>query len=80
MMISLFYLNIEIVFKTLAAGYGEHLFNEIACDIISAGVKGVRNYGLIFYYLVIIGHHMSYIACMFGTHPGLGDIWTSRSK
>ena len=28
----------ELVFKTLAAGYGEHLFNEIAADIISADI------------------------------------------
>ncbi len=31
-------LNIDLVFKPLSAGYGQHLFNEIARDIISADV------------------------------------------
>lgn len=30
--------DVEIEFKTLAAGYGGHLFNEIACDIISSDI------------------------------------------
>ena len=30
--------RIELVFKPLAAGYGEHLFNEIARDIIAADI------------------------------------------
>lgn len=31
-------IKVDLNFKTLAAGYGEHLFNEIARDIISADV------------------------------------------
>lgn len=30
--------NIGLVFKALSAGYGQHLFNEIAGDIISADI------------------------------------------
>lgn len=30
--------NIDLVFKPLAAGYGEHLFNEISRDIISSDI------------------------------------------
>lgn len=30
--------DVEIEFKTLAAGYGGHLFNQIACDIISSDI------------------------------------------
>jgi hypothetical protein len=30
--------DVEIDFKSLSAGYGGHLFNEIACDIISADI------------------------------------------
>jgi hypothetical protein len=30
--------NIDLVFKTLSAGYGQHLFNQIARDIISADI------------------------------------------
>src|SRR5436305_3287366 len=30
--------KIEMVFKPLSAGYGQHLFNEIARDIISADI------------------------------------------
>jgi hypothetical protein len=30
--------NIKLIFKPLAAGYGEHLFNEISRDIISSDI------------------------------------------
>ena len=30
--------KVDLVFKTLSGGYGGHLFNDIACDIISADI------------------------------------------
>ena len=30
--------KVDLVFKTLAAGYGGHIFNDISCDIISADI------------------------------------------
>ena len=30
--------RVDLIFKTLSAGYGEHLFNNISSDIISADI------------------------------------------